>query len=553
VIATLALAYAADGESLGCKDVRIFSQDKDCAQLVRPCVRQSVESKGQSQLLDVAGVTARFGVIPEYMPLYQALVGDTGDNIPGVLGIGSKTAAELVNRSFGSFERLKVLALEWLEKETKNAKPKAIVLALGKALTATVSTEKLQTWLELVTLRTDAKIDPLALLQKRAAKLIDDGGDADDSAFLGNDEEESVDWDAVAEQTAEQQEQARLADELISGPRGVTELRVVPGEGVDAGADAALDAIGIEQKPKERREWQPTQEEKDRAARLTGAKPSTSAAPSATAAGSSDTVSAAGPSITPAPAAAVAASSKASPEPTPSAYPPGPREPPQPSPPPSSSNGSDRSASPSAPKTPASPVPATASQTRKPQQDPDEIPIVSAEIVRVPAPTWELGLQPASAGEAALIAKRLFNSKFYPGVGNDRGLFAVLMLGRELGMGAMAAVESFHIVQGRPFAKATTLKALAERDPNCEWIMITHADENSATIKTKHRRIPEILEYTYTRDRAEQAGYFTGQNKHNWITKTQEMLEARVTSKAVRRWYPGCVLGMHSEEEAQDG
>ena len=129
-------------------------------------------------------------------------------------------------------------------------------------------------------------------------------------------------------------------------------------------------------------------------------------------------------------------------------------------------------------------------------------------------------------------------------------LASVVHTVKEIGMAA--AVEGFHIVQGRPFAKAVMLKALAEKDPNCEWIMITSADATQATIKTKHRQIPEVLEYQYTIERARAAGYLTGNNRANWETKPQEMLEARATSKAVRRWYPGATFGMHSVEEAHD-
>jgi hypothetical protein len=177
-------------------------------------------------------------------------------------------------------------------------------------------------------------------------------------------------------------------------------------------------------------------------------------------------------------------------------------------------------------------------------------------VVPVPAPSWALGTQPRSPTEMAQCAARFFNSRFYSAAhGNENGTFAVIALGRELGLGMAASVEGFHIITSggvaRPFPKANMLKALAEKDPNCEWIMITSADDKHATIKTMHRKVGP-LEYTYTIERAEKAGYLNGPNKHNWQTKTQEMLEARATSKSVRRWYPGATFGMHSQEEALD-
>jgi len=53
------------------------------------------------QIRDEAGVTARFGVPPRYIPDYLALVGDAADGYPGIQGYGPKTAARLINRHGG--------------------------------------------------------------------------------------------------------------------------------------------------------------------------------------------------------------------------------------------------------------------------------------------------------------------------------------------------------------------------------------------------------------------------------------------------------------------
>jgi hypothetical protein len=192
----------------------------------------------------------------------------------------------------------------------------------------------------------------------------------------------------------------------------------------------------------------------------------------------------------------------------------------------------------------------TGAVTSRPPRDPEEI---QAIVVDRPAPpSWALALQPATANEALQIAKVLFNSRHYSQYGSERGVYSVIMLGRELGVGLAAALQGFHIVNDKPFASAHLLRSLAERDPNCEWIMCTHADDKSATWVTKHRKIPEPMSYTYTRERAEQAGMFTGKNAHNWKTKTQEMLEKTSGAKGVRRWYPGATMGLHIPEEIDE-
>jgi DNA polymerase I len=72
------------------RPIELLTQDKDLAQLVAPWV--TWVSFDGAERLDPAGVVARFGVRPEQIPDYLALVGDSVDNIAGVAGVGPKTA-----------------------------------------------------------------------------------------------------------------------------------------------------------------------------------------------------------------------------------------------------------------------------------------------------------------------------------------------------------------------------------------------------------------------------------------------------------------------------
>ncbi|HEX6550664.1 MAG TPA: DNA polymerase I [Gammaproteobacteria bacterium] len=98
VIGTLAKRAAANGQ-----DVLISTGDKDIAQLVNEHITLVNTMTGSR--LDREGVKEKFEVWPEQMIDYLALVGDTSDNIPGVHGIGPKTAAPLLAH-FGSLEEL---------------------------------------------------------------------------------------------------------------------------------------------------------------------------------------------------------------------------------------------------------------------------------------------------------------------------------------------------------------------------------------------------------------------------------------------------------------
>ena len=76
----------------------VVSGDRDLLQLARGSVRvHFVGQRGKDALVyDEAAVFARFGVPPEHLPSYVALIGDPSDNLPGVPGIGGATARQLL-------------------------------------------------------------------------------------------------------------------------------------------------------------------------------------------------------------------------------------------------------------------------------------------------------------------------------------------------------------------------------------------------------------------------------------------------------------------------
>ena len=100
-----ALASAAE---IASKDARaekicIWTPDKDLAQCVRG--ERVVQVDRRSKIIrDADGVRAKFGVDPELIPDYLALVGDAADGYPGIKGIGAKGAASLLTR-YGPIER----------------------------------------------------------------------------------------------------------------------------------------------------------------------------------------------------------------------------------------------------------------------------------------------------------------------------------------------------------------------------------------------------------------------------------------------------------------
>ena len=85
------------------KVVRIFSGDKDFAQLVNSSV--AIINPITLETMDEVAVKKKFGIDAKHIIDYLALVGDKSDNIPGLPGVGSKTASRLINQ-YGSVENI---------------------------------------------------------------------------------------------------------------------------------------------------------------------------------------------------------------------------------------------------------------------------------------------------------------------------------------------------------------------------------------------------------------------------------------------------------------
>jgi DNA polymerase-1 len=139
VIGALALrALENGGEALVC------SVDKDLLQLVRPGLRVWREHLQKLEVLETEGVIEKMGVRPEQVAAYLGLVGDSSDNIPGVPGVGAKTAAALLNE-FGTLEAI----LEAAPTLTKKKISESLVANREAALLSR----------DLATLRTDCVTD----------------------------------------------------------------------------------------------------------------------------------------------------------------------------------------------------------------------------------------------------------------------------------------------------------------------------------------------------------------------------------------------------------
>ena len=150
--------YARQAEAVGA-DVTIVSSDKDLMQLVTPNVHMYDSMKDKQ--IGIPDVIEKWGVPPEKMIDLQAMVGDSVDNVPGIPGIGPKTAAQLLEE-FGDLDQLLARAEEIKQvKRRENIVANADLARLSRRL---------------VSLRTDVPLDldlgALVLEPQNGPKLI---------------------------------------------------------------------------------------------------------------------------------------------------------------------------------------------------------------------------------------------------------------------------------------------------------------------------------------------------------------------------------------------
>jgi DNA polymerase I len=101
--------------------VEIYTSDRDFLQLVQPNLYVNLIKKGVSEMVRMTRekVIEDFGITPEQVPDYKGLVGDASDNLPGIPGIGEKTAVKLLQQ-FGTFESVLAAAPTLKGKTSEN-------------------------------------------------------------------------------------------------------------------------------------------------------------------------------------------------------------------------------------------------------------------------------------------------------------------------------------------------------------------------------------------------------------------------------------------------
>lgn len=161
-------------------------------------------------------------------------------------------------------------------------------------------------------------------------------------------------------------------------------------------------------------------------------------------------------------------------------------------------------------------------------------------------PEWALGLEPVDLAAAYKLAQYLFKSRLYSRFPTAEAIWAVVIRGREMGLGALESLDSFHVVEGRPVPSAHLLIGRAMKHPDCEYFQFLGGDATSAEYEAKRRSNPKPVSFKYTIDQARSAGVL--KDKSAWATRPAEMLRKTAGVQLARILFPE-IMGSYAVEE----
>lgn len=183
-------------------------------------------------------------------------------------------------------------------------------------------------------------------------------------------------------------------------------------------------------------------------------------------------------------------------------------------------------------------------QPAPPPQPPQSQPraLVSA------SPDWVRQLEPTDSRSAYGLAKVVVGSRMFSAYGTAEAAMLVIMAGREFGLGAMASLRSFHIVEGKPTMSAQAMMARCLEHPSCKTFRVLRSKctHEVAVVEVQRREWSEPETYTWTVEDAKRAGLAS---RPNWSKYPRDMLINRCIAEAARFTWPEVMAGVYSPED----
>lgn len=172
-----------------------------------------------------------------------------------------------------------------------------------------------------------------------------------------------------------------------------------------------------------------------------------------------------------------------------------------------------------------------------------------------PAPReWERQLDPRSMNDAVILAQRMFSSGLFSAYGTPQAVLSTVMLGRELGLPAMASLRTIHVIDGKHSLSASLMAALVIKSGLAEYFEPVEVSPTSVTFETKRKGSRGPMRLVHTIEMARQA-WSKGEDawaKSGWGKNPTDMLAARCMARLARLIYPDLLAGLYTPEELVD-
>lgn len=184
---------------------------------------------------------------------------------------------------------------------------------------------------------------------------------------------------------------------------------------------------------------------------------------------------------------------------------------------------------------------------------------VREEVLPAPA-DWERGLDPRSMKDAQTLAKYMFESRMFSAYGTPQAVLSTIMVGRELGLPAMASLRSIHNIEGRHALSASLMAALVLKSGLAEFFEAVEISDTSVTFETQRKGARNPFRLTHTIDMAKQAfpkkaneaDALKAWSNSGWGKNPVDMLVARCQARLARLVYPDLLAGLYTPEELAD-
>lgn len=163
---------------------------------------------------------------------------------------------------------------------------------------------------------------------------------------------------------------------------------------------------------------------------------------------------------------------------------------------------------------------------------------------------WNRNLEPTCPEQAWQTAVTLHNSRLYENFSTAESIFAVILRGRALGIDATTALDSFHVINGRPTMSANLMVGLVLNSKKSNFFKCIATSDEIATYKTHRKGDPdsEPTVLSWTIDDARRLGLTS---KDNWKKQPANMLRHRCAAALARLVYPDVVGGLYTPEEIE--